>query len=252
MNKENKLRILLVDDDETYAKVVSLGLEEEFGFEVVWAPGGQEAIDLLKSGDRAFSVIVLDYRMPRVTGIDVLRWMQRHEITIPAFILTAAGSESVVAEAIKLDAYDYFRKEDTDIERLAAHIRATHNLHLERLARALEEEHSRGKLKGDAETARVNNLVSAMTPTLNSAFANVASDLDADEEALFAGVPEAEREELKKLFRVMQREFGKLHTAVRGLLSLYAMIALHHAEGNVSGHIPDDAKKEPDASSQAQ
>src|SRR3989339_1091227 len=130
---EHGMRILLVDDDETYAKIVSLALAEDFGFEVVVAQGGQEAIDLLKSGDRAFSVMILDYRMPRVTGIDVLRWMHQHQIGIPAFILTAAGSEEVVAEAIKLDAYDYFRKEDTDMERLAAHIRATHNRHLERL-----------------------------------------------------------------------------------------------------------------------
>src|SRR3990172_3496627 len=121
--EEHRMRILLVDDDEDYARVVSLALEEEYGFEVVVVLGGQEAIDLLKSGDRAFSVIILDYRMPQVTGIDVLRWMQRHEISIPAFILTAAGSESVVVEAMKLDAYDYFRKEDTDIGRLADHIR---------------------------------------------------------------------------------------------------------------------------------
>ncbi len=232
--EEHRMRILLVDDDETYARVVSLALEEEYGFEVVVVLGGQEAIDLLKSGDRAFSVIVLDYRMPQVTGIDVLRWMQRHEISIPAFILTAAGSESVVVEAMKLDAYDYFRKEDTDIGRLADHIRATHDRHLERLARALEEEFSGQKSKGDSERAQVDKLVSAMTPTLDAAFNRIATDLDANEVGLFAGVPEGEREELKKLFKGMQQEFGKLQTVVGGLLSLYARIAEQRPVGGQS------------------
>jgi DNA-binding response OmpR family regulator len=237
---ERGMRILLVDDDETYSRVVSLALEEEYGFDVVVAHGGQEAIDLLKSGDRAFSVIVLDYRMPQVTGIDVLRWMQRNEISIPAFILTAAGSEAVVAEAMKLDAYDYFRKEDTDIEHLAAHIRATHNRHLERLARALEEECAKEKLEGEAERAQVDKLVSAMTPAINSAFSRIATDLDANDKGLFAGVPEAEREELKKLFLGMQQEFSKLQNVVGGLLSLYAKVAEQHPVGERPGGTPSE------------
>lgn len=240
---EHGMRILLVDDDETYAKVVSLALEEEYGFEVVVAQGGQEAIDLLKSGDRAFSVIVLDYRMPRVTGIDVLRWMHQHQISVPAFILTAAGSEAVVTEAMQLDAYDYFRKEDTDIEHLAAHIRATHNRHLERLARALEEEVTKEKLEGQAERAQVDKLVSAMTPALNSAFARIEIDLDTGEKGLFASVPEQEREELKKLFKGMQQEFGKLQNVVGGLLSLYARVAEQHPVGGR----PAGSKTEPEA-----
>lgn len=229
------MRILLVDDEKNYSRVVSLALEEEYGFEVVVASGGQEAIDLLKSGDRAFSVIVLDYRMPRVTGIDVLRWMQQHAISIPAFILTGAGSETVVTEAMKLDAYDYFRKEDTDIENLANHIRATHQRHLERLARALEAECSNAKLEGQAEREQVDKLVSAMTPALNSAFARIESDLDTDKNGLFANVPEQEREELKKLFRGMQQEFGKLQNVVGGLLSLYSKVAEQHPVGGRAG-----------------
>lgn len=235
--EQKKMRILLVDDDEMYAQVVSLGLEE-LGFDVVVAPGGQEAIDILKSGDRAFSVIVLDYRMPRVTGIDVLRWMQRHAITIPAFILTAAGSEAVVAEAMKLDAYDYFRKEDTDIEHLAAHIWATHERHLERLARALERDRVEKNLEGDAERKQVDQLVSSLTPTLNAAFSNIASDLDTNDQGLFTGVPEHEREQLKKLFGGMQQEFGKLQTVVGGLLSLYA-----RAIAQLQGTKPDAGSK---------
>jgi DNA-binding response OmpR family regulator len=243
---EHVMRILLVDDDETYARIVSLALEEEFGFEVVVALGGQEAIDLIKSGDRAFSVMVLDYRMPRVTGIDVLRWMKEHEVTIPAFILTAAGSETVVTEAMKLDAYDYFRKEDTDMVKLAAHIRTTHQRHLERLARALEEECIKEKLEGEAERAQVDKLVSAMTPALNSAFARISSDLDRNDKGFFAGVPEHDREELKKLFKGMQQEFGKLQNVVGGLLSLYSKVAEQHPMGEP--HSESKAGSEPRSS----
>lgn len=240
MNDGRKLRVLLVDDDETYARVVSFGLVEEFGFEVQVAPGGQEAIEVLKLRSREFDVVVLDYRMPRISGIDVLRWMHQNAITVPAFILTAAGSETVVAEAMKYDAYDYFRKEETDIEKLANHIRATHDKHMARLAAALDRERAAGRLKTLPNEKAVRDFVQAMGPAVNAAFSNIADDLDSKAETVFRDIPKEEREELKRLLSGVHMETDRIETAVRGLLSLYALLEARHPDPN---EITSAAKK---------
>ena len=143
MLEQNTLRVLLVDDEESYVKVVGLGLREESGMDVVVASSGQEAINLLQSSRDPFHVVVLDYLMPGLSGIDVLRWMHRSGNETPAFILTAAGSESTAVEAMKLGAYDYCRKEDTDLQHLVTLIRATHERHMFRVTSILEEERAR-------------------------------------------------------------------------------------------------------------
>jgi DNA-binding response OmpR family regulator len=239
-----KLRVLLVDDDETYSRVVSLALSEEFGLDVTVAHGGQEAIDLLRERRREIDVAVLDYRMPSITGIDVLRWMHQNGVTVPAFILTAAGSESVVAEAMKLDAYDYFRKEDTDIEHLAGHIRAVHEKHMARLADALEKERAKGNLRGAPDDKAMTEFVKAMGPALNSTFEKIAAGLNEEVEGLLAKIPQEEQDELRKLFGGMHSEVGRIETAVRGLLSLYTLLYTRHPDAHEISRIGKDLQSQ--------
>lgn len=230
MLEQIRLRVLLVDDEESYVKVVALGLREEFGFEVVVVSSGQEAIDMLQSSKDGFDVVVLDYLMPGLSGLDVLRWMHRNRVEAPTIMLTAAGSESVAVEAMKLGVYDYCRKEQTDLQRLANLLRATHERHLFRVTTELEEERAREILLNKEATDKVNDVINAITPALNSAFANIAADLEINQEELFAGLPEKERERFKQLFVGMQKEVLRIEAGVRGLLSLYKLLYARYPE----------------------
>jgi DNA-binding NtrC family response regulator len=140
LSMENRLRVLLVDDEESFAKIVALGLPDDYDFDVVVAESGQEAIERMSASKVGFDVVVPDYRMPGMSGLDVLRRMNVNKIETPSFMLTAAGSELVVVEAMKLGAYDYCRKEDTSLVHLTHLIRATHERHRFRESKALEEE----------------------------------------------------------------------------------------------------------------
>jgi DNA-binding response OmpR family regulator len=225
-----QLRVLLVDDEASYVKVVALGLREEYGMDVLVASSGQEAIDLLQSEKDGFDVVVLDYLMPELTGLDVLRWMNRFGVETPALMLTAAGSESTAVESMKLGAYDYCRKEDTDIQHLANLIRASHERHLFRVTSVLEEERSREITLNKEATDKVNDVINAMTPALNSAFANIAVDLEMNQEQLFAGLPASEQSRLKQLFLNVQKEVLRIEAGVRGLLALYKLLYARYPE----------------------
>jgi DNA-binding response OmpR family regulator len=225
-----RLRVLLVDDEPSYIKVVALGLREECGLDVLVASSGQEAIELLESDKDGFDVVVLDYLMPGLTGLDVLRWMNQTGIETPVLILTAVGSETVAVESMKLGAYDYCRKEDTDIQHLANLIRATHERHLFRVTSMMEEERTREISLNKEATDKVNDVINAITPALNSAFANIAVDLEMNQEQLFAGLPPSEQSRMRHLFLNMQKEVLRIEAGVRGLLALYKLLYARYPE----------------------
>jgi DNA-binding NtrC family response regulator len=81
-------RILVVDDEAEIAKVL-----EEFliksGFEIIKALGGEEAIEILSS-DIKIDLLILDMKMPKVAGFDVIKEMEKINKKTPLIILTGS------------------------------------------------------------------------------------------------------------------------------------------------------------------
>ncbi len=111
-----KLRILLVDDEEPLRNILRKYLESTDKFECTECESGEDAVGLLNR--LQFDVIILDYKMQGISGLNVLQWMCEQKIETPVLMLTAAGSENVAVEAMKLGAYDYLRKDQLDLEHL--------------------------------------------------------------------------------------------------------------------------------------
>lgn len=241
---ENRLRVLLVDDEESYVNIVSLGLSEDNEFDVSVAESGREAIGMMETSKIGFDVIVLDYRMPGMSGLDVLRWMKENNVETPSFMLTAAGSESVAVDAMKLGAYDYCRKEDTDLPHLAHLIRATHERHLFRISESLEEERGIQMKLDSAATDKAQEAINAIAPALNSAFANISADLEMGEDDLCEGLPEDMKLQLKEMMGGLRRELGRIEHAVQGLLSLYSVLYARHPEAGEIDRIREEFEVE--------
>jgi two-component system response regulator ChvI len=87
--------LLLVDDDDLFRKPLGLNLVDE-GYEVSSFDNGRDAFAYLNGGDA--DVMLLDWRMPNLTGIDVLRRMRGAGITIPVIFLTVL-SDDIYEEA---------------------------------------------------------------------------------------------------------------------------------------------------------
>jgi CheY-like chemotaxis protein len=115
------LRILVAEDEETDVFFLRYALRRAgLGHELVVAQDGQEAIDYLSSegvyADRSEhplpALVLLDLKMPRMTGFDVLEWLQdRHELReLPAVVLTSSLDESDRERAQRLGAADYVVK----------------------------------------------------------------------------------------------------------------------------------------------
>ncbi|MGA3288529.1 MAG: response regulator [Bacteroidota bacterium] len=227
---QQTLDILLVDDDEFFADIVAGQLQDELKHRVTIARGGRQAKELLENSSSHFDIILADYYMPEMNGLDLLQWMYDNHIETPVVMLTAVGSDLVAVDAMKLGAYDYVRKEQLDLQHLGVVINATNERHRFRVTQSLEEESAREIKLNTLATDKVRDVLNALTPTLNSALANINGDIETQGEELCTQLPSPQREQLRDLLKQIQHEAVTLETSVRGLLGLYRMLYAHHAE----------------------
>lgn len=100
-------RIMVVDDEKIVRESLSVWLRK-FGYEAVPVEGGQEALDLLDREE--WNILLVDLKMPRIDGIEVLHRVLKVNPKIPVIIFTAYATVETAVEAMKVGAYDYLIK----------------------------------------------------------------------------------------------------------------------------------------------
>ena len=106
--------ILIVDDEKSILFSLKAALSKE-GYQVKSAENPSEALKFLEPG--AFQVIISDYNMPGMSGMDFLKQVKQIDPEAVFILMTAYGSEKLAIEAMKEGAYDYFSK-PFDIEEM--------------------------------------------------------------------------------------------------------------------------------------
>lgn len=114
--------ILVVEDEAALATMLRYNLEKQ-GFRVEEAADGQEA--LTRIGEERPDLVLLDWMLPSLSGIEVCRQMRRRPETreVPVIMLTARAEDQDAVRALNLGADDYITK-PFGIEALMARIRA--------------------------------------------------------------------------------------------------------------------------------
>src|ERR1700741_4446096 len=146
-----KANILIVEDEEALTLLLRYNLEAE-GYEVETVPRGDEADLLLK--ERAPDLVILDWMLPGLSGIELCRRLRARPETrqLAIILLTAPGGESEGVRALATGADDYIVK-PFSVPELSARVRALLRRALpERLADVL----SFGDLEVDREKKRVS------------------------------------------------------------------------------------------------
>jgi CheY-like chemotaxis protein len=109
MTPEREARILIVDDQREVARVLRIALELlELGYMVVDVPSGEEA--LLELGRVEFDLLVIDYLLPGISGIELLKRVRRTRPEIKAIIITAHSLDEVQDDIRALDVFQIFEK----------------------------------------------------------------------------------------------------------------------------------------------
>jgi DNA-binding response OmpR family regulator len=103
--------VLIVDDEQSLRSVLEKMLIDE-GCRVLTAGDGTEAQDILRANPEPVSVVILDWMMPQMSGIELLRWMKTQPIVahIPVIMLTALDDPERMKEGIDAGAFYYLIK----------------------------------------------------------------------------------------------------------------------------------------------
>ncbi len=100
--------ILVVDDEPSVCFLLKEELSGSKEFSVATANDGAEALNHLQQ--KPFDVVLLDVRMPRMSGMDVLRFIKEHHPTTQVIMLSNYADVKTAIEATKLGAYDFVSK----------------------------------------------------------------------------------------------------------------------------------------------
>lgn len=229
----NSARILVVDDDAASRRLLEVRLRS-LSAEIRIAKDGEEALQVIET----FSpdVILLDYMMPKVSGIEVIKRLREDERfkSIPVILITARGSQQDKVTGLDAGADDYVVKPFEPFELLARvrsmlRIKQMHDA-LEKWNRTLEEKVSQQV----AEIERMNRLKRYLAPQVADAVLQ-SKDEDLlkshrqeitvvflDLRGFTAFSETAEPEEVLELLRSYHEEMGELIFKHQGTLEHFS------------------------------
>jgi len=114
----SKLNILIVEDEKSQREMLSGFLSKE-GHAVREAENGEQAVAAVREG--TFDLLLLDYKMPGMNGLEVLKEVKQINPDIDVIMMTAFGTIETAVRAMKAGAADYITK-PVDLDELLLHL----------------------------------------------------------------------------------------------------------------------------------
>ncbi|MFC1492956.1 sigma-54-dependent transcriptional regulator [candidate division KSB1 bacterium] len=178
--------ILCVDDDRTIVSALAVILKKS-GYNVFIALSGSEALEILEK--ETINIAIIDYKMPYMDGIELLKKIKKDNEDIEVLMLTGHGTIDNAVESIKMGAFDYLIKpfHKNDILNRIDKILKIKNLQNENIQ-------LKSRLK---DKYQFNNLI-GNTPKMASIFEMISRISNSDSTVLILGDTGTGKEEIAK------------------------------------------------------
>lgn len=187
MNDQTKT-ILLIDDDDFIRKVLASVLEKA-GYTVIDARDGETGLKLVdvKQPD----VVITDYKMPGISGLEVLTELVRKQPGLPVVMLTAFGDVSLTIKAIQAGAYDFIEKPIKNRELLEV----IHNA----MQASIQSKSLKKIIAPEARRAIEDSLLAGKTPAMREIFKNIGRISHTRINVMITGEPGTGKEQVARL-----------------------------------------------------
>jgi len=117
MKNDNKAKIFIVEDEPFFANLINYDLEANYYDGIKLFFTGEEALENLELNPR---VVILDHRLPGISGLDVLKKIKAFNPDIHVIFLSGQTGADVAISAFKLGAHDFIVKNETAFEEVRA------------------------------------------------------------------------------------------------------------------------------------
>jgi signal transduction histidine kinase/DNA-binding response OmpR family regulator len=165
LESESAVRILLVEDHADQAELIRRALERQLpGSEVTVTNRGAECLKSLD--EAAYDLLILDYSLPDVNGLVLLREIKAWKHRLPVVMVTGQGDERIAVEAMKRGAADYIIKTGSYLTALPAVIQKA--IEQERIQRELAAVQAE-VIKRNKELTDLHTLASTLSSSLRLA-----------------------------------------------------------------------------------
>lgn len=166
----NRHSILIIDDEEPILESLKPFFSKR-NYKVFTASSGEKGIETIKSN--VIDIVLSDFRMPGMSGIDVLREIKKINPQIDVVIMTAFGNIEDAVELMKLGAYDYLTK-PIDLEELENILNKIKERHYLIAENKILKEQLREKFKFDAIISESKEMEEALNTAARVASSKVS------------------------------------------------------------------------------
>ena len=182
MGKEktsNQLRIAFIEDNEHDVIAFRRSFQKSMvANRITHYERAEEALEDILADASAFDLVVTDYKLPGISGLELCRELIQREIPLPVVLLTGAGSENLAIDALKLGAYDYIIKDQSQgyLKLLPVVLPTVVRKHSDRIERRHMEDERRKALERSKQREREISglLVGARAVLVNRKFIDAA------------------------------------------------------------------------------
>jgi CheY-like chemotaxis protein len=229
--------ILMVDDDDAFRIAMKQALSAGGKYRVRSADSGEAAIEALQH-DR-FDVILLDYRMPGISGLNVLQWMHEQKLDTPVVMMTAAGSEGIAVEAMKLGAYDYVRKEQVEVDHIGILIDGVFERYLFRKEKERREAIEREREKSLIAIETFHSTLASIAQIVNNSLSMVSLNIQEHESKVRPFVTDEGQQRLSHVFADLKQEYSVIASAVKSMLDMANVLHGNFTDANYTQRLND-------------
>ncbi|MCP4156116.1 MAG: sigma-54-dependent Fis family transcriptional regulator [bacterium] len=226
-------KVLVVDDDRAVLNFMRIFLLQSGKYRVKTLQDSRETFDLLEQ--EHFDVMLLDMDMPHVTGMDILREVQKNEINIVTIVLTGVEDIDLAINAMKLGCTDYMLK-PIDEEKLLS----TLDDALKKVELSKPEEEGKGKSIEDYKSQEAFKHIITQDEKMLKIFQFVEKFSITDNSVLIWGESGTGKELIARAIHELSPRSGKKFIAVNAgafANELFASEFFGHAKGSFTGAV---------------
>ncbi|MBN1399167.1 MAG: response regulator [Bacteroidetes bacterium] len=209
---------ILIAEDEPSFRLAAYAFLSSQGYKVETCDSGKSAIEALSHSK--YDVIILDYRMPEMSGLNVLQWIHEQKLDTPVIMLTGVGSETIAVEALKLGAYDYIPKDNLKLHHLAVVINGVYERYLFRKDKRSQEEYKKHRESDRVTFDLFHSTLISLSHILSNSISLLSMSLDETFKPIMSSISQEEQQRMQNALTEMRQQFGVLSSGVESLLSL--------------------------------